>query len=69
MNAFTTVIDQSTISDRIPKPKIEGARLVAPDTLKLIVTDGYELYYKHDDTDNHGNAFAVLGFREKFFYS
>ena len=40
--------------------------MIAPDTLKLIVTDGYELYHMHDDTDNHGNAFAVLGFREKF---
>ena len=61
MNVSTTVIDQSTVSDRLPKPKIEGARLIAPDTLKLIITDGYELYHMRDDSDDHGNAFCSVG--------
>ena len=65
MNAYTTVIDQSTVEGKDPIPKIEGAKLIAPDTMKLIITPGYELYHMRDEIDNKGAAYAVLGFRPK----
>ena len=56
MNAYTTVIDQSTVKGKDPIPKIEGAKLIAPDTMKLIITPGYELYHMRDEIDNKSAA-------------
>ena len=57
------VIDESTRDRFDPKPEVLGYKEVEPHILEPMVTEGFELYYMHDDTDENGTPLMVLGFR------